>query len=84
MLTTQLKAADGGVLLSLLNASDETQTARVASALLDIGAAWRCDLFGVKEKDLSVSRGAVTLELLPRRAITLHLELSQTSREVFS
>lgn len=81
VLTTQFKAADGGVLLSLLNASDEMQTARVASALLKIGAAWRCDLFGVKAEELALSEGAVSLELLPRRAVTLHLELTPSAQE---
>lgn len=84
MLTTQFKATDGGVLISQLNASDETQTARVASALLNIGVAWYCDLFGVNEEALARSGGAVTLEVLPRRAITPHLELTQTCREVSS
>lgn len=81
ILTTQFKATDGGALLSLLNANDEPQTARVASALLKIGKVWRCDLFGVKEDELPVLEGAVSLELPPRRAVTLHLELTRSAQE---
>ncbi|CAM4335064.1 hypothetical protein [Deinococcus marmoris] len=81
VLTTQFKATDGGVLLSLLNASDETQTARVAFALLKIGGAWRCDLFGIKQEELAVFDGTVSLELLPRRVVTLHLELIPSAQE---
>ena len=81
ILTTQFKAAAGGAVLSLLNASDEAQTVRVASALLNIGRAGCCDLFGVKQEGLEMSDGAVSLELLPRRAVTLHLELTRSAQE---
>ncbi|WP_161881305.1 hypothetical protein [Deinococcus alpinitundrae] len=81
VLVTHFKAADGGALLSLLNASEDIQTVRVASALLKIGRAWHCDLFGIKEKALAVPDGGVTLELLPRRSVTLHLELTPSAQE---
>ncbi|CAM3442036.1 Glycoside hydrolase family 38 N-terminal domain-containing protein [Deinococcus saxicola] len=81
ILTTQLKSGEGGVVLSLLNASDEVQTVRVASALLKIGRAWRCNLFGIKGEELPLSDGAISLELAPRRAVTLHLELALSTQE---
>jgi len=81
MLVIQFKAAKGGALLSLLNASDETRAARVASALLNLRKVWRCDSFGVKQQELSVSDGAISLDLLPRCAVTLHLELTRSAQE---
>jgi hypothetical protein len=70
VLPIHVKAARDGkrVLVRLLNASDETQSATVGSGLLKIGSATQCDLLENAEGDLSVNNGAVTFEI-PARAI---------------
>lgn len=69
------RAAGGGILLHLLNASDAPQRATVGSALLAIHAAWRCELLTGEEKceGLPIRTGKVILELPPRRVTALLL-----------
>jgi hypothetical protein len=55
-----------GALVRLLNASDEVQTANIGSALVQVGAADRCDLLENVTGSLPVAGGAVQLTLQPR------------------
>jgi alpha-mannosidase len=72
VLTLSLRAApDGSALLTLFNASDEPQTAVVASGLVRIHAAQRCDLFGDPLESLSVNDGSVEVMIASRQTVTL-------------
>ena len=74
VLTLSLRgAADGGVLLTLFNASDAPQTTVVSSGLVHIHSAQRCDLFGDPLDALPVNDGAIEVTLAPRRIVTLAL-----------
>jgi alpha-mannosidase len=74
VLTLSLRAApDGGALLTLFNANDAPQTAVVASGLVHIHSAQRCDLFGDPLDALPVNEGAIAVTLAPRRTVTLAL-----------
>ncbi len=74
ILTLNLRAApEGGALLTLFNASDEKQTAIVASGLIQIESAHHCDLFGNKLETLTVNNGAVEITIMPRQTMTLKL-----------
>ncbi len=61
-------AEGGGILVTLLNASDAAQQAIVGSGLLMLSAVWRCDLFGNPVEGLPVRTGKVMLELPARQA----------------
>ena len=75
LLTLNLrKAANGGMLLTLFNASDEIQQGRVESGIIRILAASQCDMFGVPIESIEVNSGAVDLTIRPRRIATLCLE----------
>ena len=80
VLTLHVKPADDGdgVIVRLLNASDQPQRATVGSAIMQIVSAAACDLFGVPQVDLIVSDGQVMVELQPRQVQVLKLEM-QTS-----
>jgi alpha-mannosidase len=80
VLTLRIKPAASGrsVVLRLLNASDAPAAARIASALLRIEAAQRCDLLEQALEPLPVAGGAVTLDLPPRGLACLRLVLSET------
>ena len=72
MLTLSLHDAPaGGALLALFNASDAPQTAVVASGLVRIYSAQRCDLFGDPLDSLPVNDGAVKVTLASRQTVTL-------------
>ncbi len=63
-----------GILLRLINASDNQQTAQILSGLLKIAAAHQCDLFGQPVEALPVKAGVVTLEVPARRVAILLLK----------
>ena len=65
-----------GLLVSLLNASDQPETATMASALLTIVTAAACDLFGTHQTSLPVDAGRVTVTIPARRTATLFLGLA--------
>jgi alpha-mannosidase len=72
VLTLSLRAApDEGALLTLFNASDAPQTAIVASGLVHIRAAQRCDLFGDPLESLSVKDGSIEVMIASRQTVTL-------------
>jgi hypothetical protein len=74
ILTLNLHAApEGKTLLTLFNASDETQTAAISSALIHIESAQRCDMFGDHLETLTVNNGAVEVSISPRQTMTLEL-----------
>lgn len=64
-----------GVLVRLLNASDEKQRAKIESALLRIQRASLGDLFGSEKQPLNVADGEITVELPPRRLATILLQV---------
>jgi hypothetical protein len=65
-----------GILVRLLNTSDEVQTANIGSGLLQIEKAHQCDLFGTPETAVEVNDRAVVLHLPPRRITTIHLTVT--------
>jgi alpha-mannosidase len=77
VLPIHVKAArDGeGVIVRLLNASDEPQTAVVRSGLLRIQGAELCNLLETPERALPVEADAVSVELPARGIGTLRLQL---------
>jgi hypothetical protein len=75
ILTLHVKPAEGqsGIIIRLLNASDEVQEAEIGSGLLPIVAARQCDLLERPLSALVVENGSVRLSLPPRRITTLLL-----------
>jgi alpha-mannosidase len=73
ILTLNLRAHDNGALLTLFNASDETQTACISSGLIHIESAHRCDMFGNQLETLTVNNGAVEVIIAPRQTTALFL-----------
>jgi hypothetical protein len=72
ILTLSLHASnDGGALLTLFNASDETQPATVECGLVKISTAHRCDLFGSHLEALPVNDGLLEISIAPRQMVTL-------------
>jgi alpha-mannosidase len=72
ILTLSLRAGDDGcILLTLFNASDEIQSATVASGLVKMNTIHRCDLFGNPLEELSVKHGVLEIPVAPRQTITL-------------
>jgi hypothetical protein len=76
VLTLRIWAEADHLLLRLLNASDAPVEATVASGLLRIGGAGRCDLFGDAPEALAVVDGAVRATLEPRGLATLRMAVS--------
>jgi hypothetical protein len=66
----------GGLLVRLLNASDEARTAHIASGLLTIRAAGLCDLLDAPQKPLPVVDGAVLVDAPPRRFVVVQIDIS--------
>lgn len=61
-------AADqSGIIIRLLNASDQARTATIQSGLLKITEAQRCDLLEHPETELAVTDGAVSVDLSARQ-----------------
>ena len=77
LLPLHVKAANDqtGVIVRLLNASDQAQTATIGSALLKIAAAQRCDLLENQLGELPVEAGAVSLEIPARRVAAVYLRV---------
>ncbi len=65
---------DEGMLVRLLNASDERQIARIGSGLLRLQAAALCDVFGSPCQPLTVADGSVRVEVPPRQMVTVWLQ----------
>jgi alpha-mannosidase len=78
VLTLHVKpAADRpGIVVRLLNTSEEMQQATIGSNLWHIKAAHDCDLLERPGAELDVNEGAVALNLAPRRIATIHLEVT--------
>jgi hypothetical protein len=75
ILTLSLRrSTEGGVLLTLFNASDETQNATISSGLIPFTSAWNCDLLGNRQVKLPVKNGVVETSIEARRLTTLLLE----------
>lgn len=76
LLTLHVKpAADGqGVIVRLLNASDQAQTAVIGSGLARIRRAQQCDLFETAVADLAVVDGRCSLSLAARRVAVVRLQ----------
>lgn len=75
ILTLSLRRSSAaGVLVTLLNSSDNSLSAAVASGLLTFKSAWKCDLFGNRLEKIHVNDGILNFSLAARRIITLLLE----------
>jgi hypothetical protein len=66
-------AGESGILLRLVNASDQPQAADVGSGILHIAKAFACDLFGEEQETLLVDNGTARVELAPRQQMTIRL-----------
>lgn len=73
--TLHLKHSEDGLTVRLINASDQTQTATIGSALLELTGAVQCDLQAQPQQELSVTDGRVSLTLEPRRVATMTLKV---------
>jgi alpha-mannosidase len=67
------KAEEGGILITLYNASDEHRNAEVKSGIISLDQANRCDLFGKVLETLPVVAGVVKVEIPARRIFTLQV-----------
>ena len=80
ILTVHVKPAEGqaGVILRLLNASDQAQPAEIGSGCLRILSAQWCDLLEKPQRSIEVQDGTVRLNVPARRVTTvlLHIEAS--------
>ncbi len=76
ILPLHVKAAnDGsGIIVRLLNASGQPQTATIRSGLLRIAQAHQCDLLENRQADLALKDGAVEIEISARRVAVVYLE----------
>ncbi len=70
-----LSSKDGAILARLLNASDNIQQAVIGSQLLQIKEAAVCDLFGQPTSLLSVTNGAVAVDIEARRTCVIRLNV---------
>ena len=77
VLTLHIWPDDDGLCLRLLNASDAPIIARVASDVLRITAASRCDLFGSPRESVQVKDGVVAVMIDPRRIAVLRLAVAR-------
>ncbi len=77
ILTLHVKPAQRqpGVIVRLLNASDQDQQAKIASGVLRILTAQVCDLLEKPVQAVEVQNGILFLNLSPRRVTTLHLNV---------
>jgi alpha-mannosidase len=75
VLTLHVKPSpeQSGVVVRLLNASDEEQAAEFGSGLLRIVSAQLCDLFETPQSAVPVTDGIVHLQMPPRQVATVHL-----------
>jgi hypothetical protein len=79
ILTLHLKPAgqSPGIIVRLLNASDQDQPVEIGSGLLRLTAARRCDLLETPLEALDVQNGVVKLRAPARRVITIHLTVAR-------
>ncbi|MFN8494772.1 MAG: hypothetical protein U0350_44630 [Caldilineaceae bacterium] len=77
VLTLHVKPADNGdgVIVRLLNASEQPQAATISSGIGRIMSAQQCDLFETVQADLAVVDGGITLTVEPRRVAVVKLEV---------
>jgi hypothetical protein len=74
VLTLSLRSAsNGNALLTLFNASDNLQTATVASGLVQVNEAYLCDLLGDRLDALAVGKGVLDVSIAPRQTVTIEL-----------
>jgi len=73
ILTLNRRKDDDTIILTLFNASDETQTAKIQSGILHLVKATACGLFGEVEELLSVEDHSLSIEIQPRRIRVIHL-----------
>lgn len=73
VLCLHVKPADGGLIVRLLNASDQPQTAQIASGLLHITGANMCDLLEAPGEAIAVTDGGLSIEIAPRRVAVVRL-----------
>lgn len=64
-----------GVLVRLLNLSDEKQVSEIGSNLIRIIAARRCNLLEVPQESIPVEAGCLRVELEPRQTLTVRLSV---------
>jgi alpha-mannosidase len=82
ILTLHIKPANNGIgiIIRLLNAGDEVQTATIGSSELQIVAAQRCSLLEEPLHDLPVKAGDVEMRLSPRELAAIHLTISNPKK----
>ncbi len=68
------RSSENGVLVTLMNSSDNSLNSAIASGLLTFKSAWKCDLFGHRLEKINVNDGILNFSLDARRIITLLLE----------
>ena len=67
-------SADGsGMVVRMVNASDEPQIAALREGQLQIVSAWRCTLLEASWYDLPVENGAIELNLAARELAAVHI-----------
>jgi alpha-mannosidase len=74
-----LSRTGDGIALTLFNASGETQSTKIESALVSIQHAWHCDLFGQVTGELPVNDQSVAVDIEARRLVTLKIEIADVS-----
>ena len=76
VLPIHVKAAadQSGIIVRLLNASEQAQTVTIQSGLLQITQAWLCDLLENRKGDLVISGGAVSVDIPARRMAVVWLK----------
>jgi alpha-mannosidase len=79
VIAMSLSRAADGMTLTLFNASDVTQSARVQSAVVTLQRAWQSDLFGRITDELPVVDHGVEVTIEARRMLTLKFEMAEVS-----
>ncbi len=76
VLTLHMKTApdNSGMVVRLLNASDEPQWAEIKSGVLNIVGASKCDLLEQLQGDLAAQNGTVVVEVPARQVVTVYLK----------
>lgn len=76
VLTLHVKPApdDSGIVVRLLNASDNLQRAEIQSGALKIVGAGKCDLLEQLQANLAVQNGSVAVEVPARQVVTVYLK----------
>jgi alpha-mannosidase len=76
VLPIHVKAAEdgSGIIVRLLNASEQAQTATLGSGLLKIAQAKLCDLLENQQRNLSVNDGKVSIDIPARQIAVVWLK----------